>query len=156
MTSACTLPCALEGAACSLMGQRALLIVEDGGEAGAALAASLRLLGLEVLLPGRARTGAPILPPRVDLLLASGAGVLRRASDLIGLLREERPWVPMILARPDGMAVLLDAERGLEAPPSGAGDLSTLIVRAVCRTARHHPAVRSMGLLGRAGSPPLA
>lgn len=155
MTSACTLPCAHEGAACALIGRRALLVAEEAG-AGAALGATLGLLGFEVLRPARTRAGTPVLPPRVDMLLVSCAGDLRRASDLIGLVREERPWVPIILARPDGMAVLVDAERGIDAPPSGAASLTTLIVRAACRTARHHPAARRVGPHIRAGSAPPA
>lgn len=138
MTSACALPCTEEGAACALMGRRALLLTEDP-EVGATLTAFLRLLGLEAVRPGRTRLGTPILPPRVDLVLAAGATDLRRASDLIDLVREERCWVPVILARTVGAARLLDAERGVEATPSEAGNLATLIVRALCRTARHHP-----------------
>ncbi len=137
------------------MGRRALLIAGDA-EAGATLMASLRLLGLEAVRPGRKRLGTPILPPQVDLLLAAGAADFRGASDLIDLLREERSWVPMILARPDGPAMLLDAERGIDAPPSGTGDLATLIVVALCRTARHRRARGHKGLHGQAAAAPPA
>lgn len=155
MTSACTLPCAREGAACAMMGRRALLIAEDA-KAAEALAATLRLLGLEVLRPARNRLGTPLLPSHVDLLLAAGLPDLRAAGDLVALCREERPWVPMIVARPGGMAILLDAERGIDAPPSAAGEVATLVVRAACRTARHHRPDRSFGAGGRAIAPPPA
>lgn len=136
VTSACTLPCAQEGAQCVLLGQRVLLIAERAEDRDR-LSAALRLLGLDVCHLAASRRGAAALPARIDLVVCASLTEFRGAGDLVSLLRDERPWVPLIAATAGGQAVLVDLERSVDAPGRCAGDLATLVVRAACRVARH-------------------
>ncbi|WP_198374699.1 hypothetical protein [Neoroseomonas rubea] len=136
VTSACTLPCGQEGARCVLLGKRALLIAERPEDQDR-LSVTLRLLGLDVCHLAASRRGAAALTARIDLVVCASLAEFRGAGDLVSLLRDERPWVPLIAATPGGQGVLVDLDRAVDAPGRGAGELATLVVRAACRVARH-------------------
>jgi hypothetical protein len=154
MTSACTLPCVLEGPRCMLFGLRALLIAECPEDRDR-LAATLRLLGLEVLTMASSGCGAAALPARIDLIVGASLADLSDAAGVVALLRDERPWVPLIAATAAAHAVRVDLDRGLSAPAPAhrAGDLATLVVRAVCRAARHSRVAAAPGATTRAPPP---
>jgi hypothetical protein len=142
MTSACTLPCAQEGPRCMLFGLRALLIAECPEDRDR-LAATLRLLGLEVLTMASSGCGAAALTARIDLIVGASLADLSDAAGVVALLRDERPWVPLIAATTAAHAVRVDPDRGL----------STLVVRAVCRAARHSRVAAAPGATTRAPPP---
>ncbi|MBP0464243.1 hypothetical protein J5Y09_09990 [Roseomonas sp. PWR1] len=152
VTSACALPCAQEGPNCALFGRRALLVAAHAGERDK-LSAALHLLGLEVIPIAPARRDGVVLPPRIDLVVCGSLADLHGAGDIVSLLREERPWVPLIAATAGGHAVRVDLDRGIDAPARCAGDLATLVVRAGCRVARHSRVAPAPGAATRASPP---
>jgi hypothetical protein len=135
-----------------LFGLRALLIAECPEDRDR-LAATLRLLGLEVLTMASSDCGAAALPARIDLIVGASLADLSDAAGVVALLRDERPWVPLIAATAAAHAVRVDPDRGLSAPAHRAGDLATLVVRAVCRAARHSRVAAAPGATTRAPPP---